>query len=205
MNQRIVVAGTDFHAPVNEGAYARFEMTDYADPSLNNRNIYWRMQASEGHWFQWVYHDGAMEFYLDNIFLLRDSFGVRWRYWRVIHYADHDRVNYDTSMDGQNWFTHYSLVGPYSFALDKMTFRLIVGTQTAGGVGTVKIDNVNTTMPYAGPNHPPTPVTGSSLSADMPGRCSVKIAPPSTALATEALPPCCSATWRTIDRPSPLP
>lgn len=145
-----------------DGAYVRFEISDYADPDLRNngRIIYWRMQASEGHWFQWVYRNGAMEFYLDGIFQWRDSYGTYWRYWRIIHYADHDRVNYDTSMDGQNWSTHYSNVGPYSFALDKMTFRLITGAQGPGAAGTVKIDNVNTTMPYAGPNHPPTPVTG---------------------------------------------
>lgn len=145
-----------------DGAYVRFEIPDYADPSYRNggRIIYWRMQASDGHWFQWVYQNGAMFFYLDGAFQWSDSYGQQWRYWRVIHYADHDRVNYDTSMDGQNWATHYSNAGPYSFALDKLTFRLIVGAQAAGASGTVKIDNVNTTMPYTGPNHPPTPVTG---------------------------------------------
>lgn len=145
-----------------DGAYVRFEIPDYADPSYKNggRIIYWRMQASEGHWFQWVYRNGVMEFYLDGAFQWSDSYGQQWRYWRIIHYADHDRVNYDTSMDGQNWLTHYSNAGPYSFALDKLTFRLIVGAQAAGASGTVKIDNVNTTLPYTGPNHPPTPVTG---------------------------------------------
>lgn len=146
----------------DDGAYVRFELPDYADPSYRNggRIIYWRMQASEGHWFQWIYRDGGMDFWLDGAFLLRDSYGQQFRYWRMIHYADHDRVNFDTSMDGQNWLTHYSLIRPYSFALDKLTFRLITGAQGGGAAGTVKIDNVNTTMPYAGPNHPPTPVTG---------------------------------------------
>ena len=37
----------------------------------------------------------------------------------------------------------------------------------------------------------------------MPGKCSVKTAPPSGALVTAALPPCCSVTWRTMARPEP--
>ena len=37
------------------------------------------------------------------------------------------------------------------------------------------------------------------------GRCRVKIAPPSGALAALTDPPCCSATCRTIARPSPEP
>ena len=46
---------------------------------------------------------------------------------------------------------------------------------------------------------------GAGSAVGGPGRCSVNTAPPSGALATVALPPCCSVTWRTIARPSPLP
>jgi RHS repeat-associated protein len=148
-----------------DGAYVRFEIPDYADPTLsNNRIIYWRMQASEGHWFQWVYNNGGVHMYLDNTLLVTNT---RTRFWRVIHFAANDRVNYDMSEDGVNWVNRYSLVGPYSFTFDHLTFRLIVGAQGPGAAGTVKIDNVNSNIPLIKPNQPPTPVTGGPYRATL--------------------------------------
>ena len=45
----------------------------------------------------------------------------------------------------------------------------------------------------------------SAVAAGVVGSVSVKMAPPSAALAAVTAPPCCSATWWTIASPRPLP
>jgi RHS repeat-associated protein len=149
-------------APVDmsaDGAYVQFEIPDYADPSFsNNRIIYWRMQASEGNWFQWIYKYGSLEFYQNNQFLYRNPYGLHPRFWRMVHHTTPiDYVTYETSDDGANW-TYW--VGASQVPLDHLTFRLIVGSQGSGAAGTVKIDNVTSNVPYNAANQPPTPVAG---------------------------------------------
>ncbi|MBV9923928.1 MAG: PKD domain-containing protein, partial [Acidobacteria bacterium] len=143
-----------------EGAFVQMEVVDYGDPNFNNsqRYIFWRIQASEGHWFQWVYNSDGIDLYLDNIRLGR-IFGHP-RYWRLIHFVANDRVNFQTSDDNANWVTQYSLVGPYTFTLDSLIFRLIPGANGTNAAGTVKFDNVNSNLPQVLPNRPPTPATG---------------------------------------------
>ncbi len=87
------------------------------------------------------------------------------RFWRVIHYTQDNRVHYDFSFDGISWINRYSLVGPYTFPLTDMRFRLIVGAAGAATAGTAWIDNVTSNAQFTVPNQPPIAHAGGPYTA----------------------------------------